>query len=282
MDVVWNELRTQDVLALLWFLLAWLGYGPFLRALTWPRSISVRMQDVRRGWMHSMLGRDNRIMDASLLGSGMNSATFFASTTMVSLAAMLGMLAQVDQTYAAITNLSFTDKTSRTVVEFKIMLLALVFAHSFLKLTWALRQLNYCVALMGAAPLKPDAALRDRISERSSVVLTLAVSSFNAGIRGYYFALAALAWLLGPAAFATVTVGMVIMLLWRQFGSATAEAIRLSHGAYGYPAADPPARGPGGGGVGGVGHRRSLDPFGPTAPSLRCDRHLPPSRGQPG
>ena len=36
----------------------------------------------------------------------------------------------------------------------------------------------------------------------------------------------ALAWLLGPKAFLAVTTGMVAMLLWRQFGSATAAAIR--------------------------------------------------------
>ena len=61
-------------------------------------------------------------------------------------------------------------------------------------------------------------------------MLSLAISSFNAGVRGYLFALAALSWLLGPAAFLLVTTGMVAMLLWRQFGSATADAIRHSHG----------------------------------------------------
>ena len=58
-------------------------------------------------------------------------------------------------------------------------------------------------------------------------MLSLALSGFNAGIRGYYFTLAALAWLLGPGAFALATTGIVVMLLWRQFGSEAAEAIRL-------------------------------------------------------
>ena len=120
----------------------------------------------------------------------------------------------------------------RALLEAQLLLLVLVFAHSFLKLTWALRQLNYCVAFIGAAPLKPDAAQRGRIADRYGVILSLAISSFNAGIRGYYFALAALAWLLGPIAFLAATTGMLALLIWQQFGSATAEAIRLAQTEY--------------------------------------------------
>ena len=52
-------------------------------------------------------------------------------------------------------------------------------------------------------------------------------------MRGYLFALAGLAWLLGPHAFLAATTGMVGMLLWRQFASVTATAIRHSHAALG-------------------------------------------------
>jgi uncharacterized membrane protein len=135
----------------------------------------------------------------------------------------------MDRTHGAVEALAFTAKTPRPIVEGKVLLLLLVFAHTFLKLTWAIRQLNYGVALIGAAPNKPGPALRDAVADRTAAVLSLAVSSFNAGVRGYYFALAALAWLVGPGAFALATTGMVAMLLWRQFASDTAEAIRLSH-----------------------------------------------------
>jgi uncharacterized membrane protein len=186
------------------------------------------MLEVRRAWMRAMLGRDNRITDASLIGHTVHSATFFASTTVVALAALLGVLGNLDRTHAAVQGLASAAETSRVLLEAKVMLLVLVFAHGFLKLSWALRQLNYCVALIGAAPLKPDAARRDAFAERAALTVTLAVGSFNAGIRAYYFAFAALAWLFGPGPFALVTTGMVAMLLWRQFGSAAAEAIRRS------------------------------------------------------
>lgn len=223
------DMTVEDRLALAWFLMAWLGYGPVLQALCSSRSITWRMLGLRRAWMHTMLGRDNRITDASLIGHTVHSTTFFASTTMIALAALLGMLGTLDQTYAVISGLHFAAKTSRAMVEIKVLLLVAIFAHSFLKLSWALRQLNYSIALLGAAPQKPDPLRRDVVAERTAVVLSLTISSFNAGIRGYYFALAALAWLLGPAAFALTTTGMVVMLVWRQFGSATSEAIRRSH-----------------------------------------------------
>lgn len=229
------EWGLPDRAALGWFLLAWLGYGPLIQHLRSPGSITARLRGIRRAWMRAMLDRDNRITDASLIGHPMHSATFFASTTMIALVAllgmlgMLGMLGTMDRTHGAVEALAFTAKTSRPIVEAKVLLLFLVFAHAFLKLTWAIRQLNYGVALIGAAPSKPGPALRDAAADRTAAVLSLALGSFNAGVRGYYFALAALAWLLGPGAFALATTGMVAMLLWRQFGSDTAAAIRLSH-----------------------------------------------------
>jgi uncharacterized membrane protein len=45
-------------------------------------------------------------------------------------------------------------------------------------------------------------------------------------VRGYYFALAAAAWLTGWEGFALVTVGAVTLLIWRQLGSASAAGVR--------------------------------------------------------
>jgi uncharacterized membrane protein len=241
-DLMPGDLTGLDGLALGLFLLAWLGYGPVAQALRPRRSMAIRMLEMRRAWMVSMLARENRITDASLIGNVVHSATFFASTTVVALAALLGTLGNLDSTHAAVQGLDFTAKSSRAVLEVKVLLLALVFAHGFLKLSWAVRQLNHCVALIGAAPLKPDASRRDAFAERAAAVLSLAVGSFDAGIRAYYFALAALAWLLGPGAFALATAGIVAMLLWRQFGSAASAAIRGSEAALwegGVPSAEP-------------------------------------------
>ena len=47
----------------------------------------------------------------------------------------------------------------------------------------------------------------------------------NSGVRGYYFALAAAAWLFGPIPFIAATLGAVSLLIWRQRRSPAAHAI---------------------------------------------------------
>ena len=230
-DLMPPDLTVWDRAALGWFLLAWLGYEQVAWALRSRRSLASRMLGMRRAWMLSMLGRENRITDASLIGHAVHSATFFASTSVAALAALLGMLGNLDHAHAAVQGLAFTAKTSRPLLEAKVMLLVLVVAHGFLKLSWAVRQLNHCVALIGAAPIRPDAARRDAYADRAAAVLSQAVGSFDAGIRAYYFALSVLAWLLGPAAFALAAGGILAMLLWQQFGSAGPEAVRGSEAA---------------------------------------------------
>ena len=100
------DLTAWDRAALGWFLLVWLGYELVVRAARSRRSIASRMLGMRRAWMLSMLGRENRITDASLIGHAVHSATFFASTTVVVLAALLGMLGNLDRTHAAVEGLS--------------------------------------------------------------------------------------------------------------------------------------------------------------------------------
>ena len=232
------DMTNLDRIALAWFLVTWLGYGTVMSLIA-GGGITTRMHQVRRAWMHTMLGRENRITDASLIGHTVHSATFFASTSMVALAAMLGTLGAFDHSYAVLDTLDFTARTSRALAEAKVLLLLAVFAHTFLKLCWSLRQLNYCLALIGASPIKPAAVERNAIAGELAALLSLAIGSFNAGVRGYMFALAALSWLLGPEAFLVVTSGIVAMLVWRQFGSATAVAIQRSHAVLVGPAVTP-------------------------------------------
>ena len=55
--------------------------------------------------------------------------------------------------------------------------------------------------------------------------LNPALHSVNSGVRGYYFALAAAAWLFGPIPFIAATLGAVGLLVWRQRRSPAAYAI---------------------------------------------------------
>jgi uncharacterized membrane protein len=47
-------------------------------------------------------------------------------------------------------------------------------------------------------------------------------------VRGYYFALAAAAWLFGPVWLCAGVVSAFALLVWRQSGSPAARAIRMA------------------------------------------------------
>ena len=120
----------------------------------------------------------------------------------------------------------FIAPASRELFDLKLLLLVLIFGHAFFKFTWGIRQYNYCCALIGAAPLAPmPDPVKAHTAEPISAVLTLAVTSFNGGMRDYYFAVAALTWFVGPLPFAVTTAFMVGVLLRRQFLSRTFRAI---------------------------------------------------------
>lgn len=218
-----------DVLAFGWFLAAWFGYTLVQDHLPTRRfGINGHLDIVRRHWMRRMLERDNRIVDSQFVGHTMHSATFFASTTMLVLAGLVGSFGAVDQAYAVIRNLSFTVKTSRDLFELKLLLLVAIFAFAFFKFTWALRQFNYCIALIGSAPNAPvEEAEAVELSNVLAGTLTLAIKALNGGLRAFYFAIAALGWMVHPFALIAASAGIVAILARRQLFS---DAERLIGG----------------------------------------------------
>ena len=63
------------------------------------------------------------------------------------------------------------------------------------------------------------------MGEQSAVVLTEAVRSINTGIRGFYYAVAALFLFAGPYACIAATLAITALLYYRQLFSPTAVAI---------------------------------------------------------
>jgi uncharacterized membrane protein len=134
-----------------WFFLTWAGYNLTVdRLLRRPHGLNQHMRIVRQSWMNAMLDRDERVIDALLIGHLIHSVSFFASATMLLIAALIGTLAAFDQAYGAVMGLSLTVKTSQQLFELKLLLLIGVFVYAFFKFTWALRQYNYVCALLGA------------------------------------------------------------------------------------------------------------------------------------
>ncbi len=225
------ELSPGDALSLLFFVIVWLFYAPLVRRFV-PNAINSGLMSLRIAWMRTMLRRDNRIVDSSLLGHVVHSASFFASTSLIVIGALLSLLSNVEHLQPAVESLAFVPPIPRVVFELKIVLPLLVLIHGFVSLTWSLRQLNYTIAMIGASPDRRDVgADLEPLASAIGRSLSQALSTFNTGIRAYYFAIGGLAWVMGPLALAVAAVIIATMLVWRQRFSAAASEFRVALGA---------------------------------------------------
>jgi uncharacterized membrane protein len=217
-----------NVAALIVFLIAWLFYQPALKRLSRRGGvINTDMTVVRRRWMANMAARENRFLDSQLMGHLMSSASFFASANLIVIAAAAGALFRGDTSYRSLARLAATDAGPHWLFEVKLALVVVTLARGLLDFIWAIRQMNYCLAAIGAAPPPSSPpSLITAYGDAAASVFNPALSSFNNGVRGYYFALAAAAWLLGPAAMIAAVLGAVSLLYWRQVSSSSAKGVR--------------------------------------------------------
>lgn len=221
------DLSPLDLAALAVFATCWLGYQPLLRLFLGGQGvINADMAEVRRAWMRNMVARDNRFMDVQLLGHALNSASFFASSNLILIAATAGALFGGEAAFRTASSLEVLRTSSRILFEFQLAMVIITLARGLLDFIWAIRQINYCLAAMGAAPLAADEATQQRYADISARLLNPALSTFSAGVRGYYFALAAAAWLFGPISLIVATLGATALLIWRQKRSPAAAALR--------------------------------------------------------
>jgi len=219
------SLSPLNLAALAIFLVAWFAYEPLLKALARGSLINTDMTVIRRAWMKHMARRDGRFMDSQLLGHVLNSASFFASSNLILIAAVASALFSGEQAFKSASSLIVIKTSTRLLFEGQIALVLVSLARGLLSFIWSIRQINYCLAVMGAAPDTHDPEFEKAYGEAAARLLNPALSAFNAGVRGYYFALAAAAWLFGAPAFIAATLGAVALLAWRQRRSAAARAV---------------------------------------------------------
>jgi uncharacterized membrane protein len=219
--------RPGDVAALAVFLVCWLAYEPTLRLLSRGRhTITGDMVLVRRFWMGEMVGRSRqRLLDSQLLGHALNSVSFFASSNLILIAGAAGVLFGSDGGYRVIEDAPLVAEAPPLLFSIKLGLIGLCLARGLLDFIWALRQMNYCVAVIGATPVDASDEMLEAYAGAASKVMTPALSTFTAGVRGYYFSLAAAAWLFGAAPFLVLTLGAVVLLAWRQAASPAAAGL---------------------------------------------------------
>jgi uncharacterized membrane protein len=221
-------MSTLDIAALVLFAVCWLLYQPAVKHLSREvGAINSDMTVVRSRWMANMSRRENRFLDSQLMGHALTSTSHFSSANLILIAAATGALFRSDDTYRAVTHMAAADTGPRWLFQAKLALVVLTLARGLLDFIWAIRQMNYTLAAVGAAPpvTAPPAVLK-AYGEAAADVLNPALSSFNNGVRGYYFALSAAAWMLGPWAMIAVTLMSVALLYARQVSSSAARGVR--------------------------------------------------------
>jgi uncharacterized membrane protein len=223
-----SALTLWDWLALVFFFVAWAGYARFARrrADVQP-SLLAASNRFRRQWMLEATRRENRVFDGVVVQNLSTSPSFFASTTILIIGGLLALLGTSDHAQALVAELPFAARTSARVLDMKLVLLTGIFVYSFFRFTWSLRQYSFGALLVASAPERhsfASEAERELFADRAGGVVGLAAETFNDGLRGYYFAFAAAAWLFSSWAFAIATAGVVWVLYMREFHS---EALAL-------------------------------------------------------
>jgi len=222
-----RTLTPHDVVAVVFFIVAWIGYARF--ALWHGRrvpSLHGELDRMRATWARRMVERDNRMVDVNIVRNLTRSSQFFASTTLLILGALLALLGYVQRAADVVAELPFAVQASHRLWDMKILLLVGVFVYAFFKFSWAIRQFGFCTMVIGACPKTPQEG-DDGSQEGASLALLVsyASASFNQGLRSYYFGVAAMSWFLHPWLMILTTIWVVRVLYAREFRSRTLEVL---------------------------------------------------------
>ncbi len=222
-----NDLDLPRSLAILYIFAMWGLYSFILRTLG-RGTLNAQLHVVRKRWMRMLMltKREYRNFDALMLGQISNSMSYFGSATLLVLAGLVGTLANASNLFRSMQGLRFFPMISLELFTFYLATLTLIMAICFFSFTYALRKLSYMLAMVGAMSSGSIENTQSRIMiEETATVMTESVKSLNNGIRGFYFAVAALFLFAGPYYCILMTTAISGLLFYRQGLSTTALAV---------------------------------------------------------
>jgi uncharacterized membrane protein len=222
-------LSTTDLLALFWFLAAWIGYSAVIEFTPRGKSgLNGQMHRYRGHWMGRMLARDARMMDGQVIASLQNGTAFFASTSLIALGGAVTLFHSTEDMLTIVAALPFGAPVSHVAWEVKVVGLGVIFIYAFFKFAWAYRLYNYLAIMVGAAPpaSERDSPEAHAFTRAATMVITDAGRHFNRGQRAIFFALGYLGWFIGPLPLIVTTAGILVVMWRRQFASLSCEAVR--------------------------------------------------------
>jgi uncharacterized membrane protein len=219
LDTIFNPL---DLAALGFFFFVVLGYALFSGSVGSRRNnLAGAIQAQRVAWFLNMARRDNRTLDAILLGSLGQGNAFFASSSAIAIGGLAAMLGSGDKIQQMLERIPYVAPSSGVVWELKLLLIIGVFVFAFFKFAWAFRLSHYTSIMIGATPLLNEAngALCDEHAARTAKLAGLSAEHSNGGIRAFYYAIAAMTWFGHPLLFIATTTWVMVILIRRDYFS---------------------------------------------------------------
>ena len=212
-----------DWAAVLIFFGSWAGYAHFARQRADSHhSVLGATNAVRRQWMLQATYREVRVLDGVVIQNLSTSPSFFASTTILIIGGLLAVLG-TDKAGELVRDLPFAARTTTLIFDLKLILLLGIFVYVFFRFTWSMRQYTFGALLVAAAPeagrFISEGLSREAFADKAGRIVGLAAETFNDGLRGYYFAFAAIGWFFSPIVFLVATMGVVYILYQREFRS---------------------------------------------------------------
>jgi uncharacterized membrane protein len=207
-----------DSAAFVLLILAWFGTGFVAEhPPAWRPSVSHLMKDYRRRWMVEFLTRDPRIFDITLIDSLRQSAGFFISGAMIAIGGGVAMIGNTSTLQGLAQDLTLGAETAQ--LRIKLIVVVAFLGNALLKFVWSHRLFGYCAIMMAAIPNDYTLPMaRPRADQTAEIIIT-AARSFNRGLNAIYFALAGLAWLIGPKALIYAVILTTFVLIRREFAS---------------------------------------------------------------
>jgi uncharacterized membrane protein len=257
-------LTTLDVLAVAYFLAAWILYNVVSGSKGYvARSLTGAVQQQRVQWMRNMVRRDNRVLDQVLLTSLSQGSAFFASTSAIAIGGLAAMMGSGDKVQVIMERLPYAAQSSGALFDAKLLLIMVIFVYAFFKFAWAFRLSHYTAIMIGATPIlsgqkgqdafgsnspipdaagsnaggpdavSPDAgqlAACDEHAQLTARIAGLSAEHSNGGVRAFYYAIAGAAWFYHPLALVAATTWVLVILIRRDFFSRSRSLLAAAGG----------------------------------------------------
>ena len=218
-----------DIAALAYFGMAVFVYRLIVaRRATTGGGLLGAIQEQPVNWMLNMARREQRMLDAILLGSLSQGNAFFASTSAIAVGGLAATLGSGEKLQAMLAHLPYASPTTPLILEAKQLLIMGIFIYAFFKFAWAFRISHYGSIMIGATPIY-DPANSEACTlhaERTAGLIGVAAEHTNSGLRSFYHEIAAIAWFFHPVLFMLATTWVILILARRDFFSRTLRLIR--------------------------------------------------------